>query len=441
MRAEFRRVELEDQEDVRQLERVWHNARVLVGAASIRLLGRQKLEQQQVTTWLSWVGERLATTLSLSLLKEQLIEALPRLQILRGSIALYTGPRSHQLEVLVAVKDGVSVAKSGGAFPEVELAPDEILADDRCLHFVVMPISFETQLLGVALLESGGLPSVYEGLRQQIASAVKGAMMHHEIIAQVTLRERLEAERMAEEARVAASIQTSMAPVQMQVHGLEIAGLMAPAAESGGDYYDVLPTRDGAWLAIGDVTGHGLGAGLIMLMLQSMISSLSRVEPALTPSELLCTVGDAIWDNVRQRLRRDDHATLTVLHYFGHGRFVFAGAHEEMIVWRKRTGLCETIPTPGFWVGALPSIRRMTQDSELLLEAGDLLVLYTDGVTEARNAHHEQFSLERLVRLVEERGKSPVNVLRDAIRDVVLSWSASVDDDMTLLLIRYVGDA
>jgi serine phosphatase RsbU (regulator of sigma subunit) len=264
--------------------------------------------------------------------------------------------------------------------------------------------------------------------------------MHHEIVAQVTLRQRLEAERIAEEARVAVQIQTSMAPVQTRVDGLEIAGLIAPAAESGGDYYDVLPTQAGAWFAIGDVTGHGLGSGLIMLMIQSMIASLGRLEPALAPSEVISTVGDAIWDNVRQRLRRDDHATLVLLRYDRGGKFVFAGAHEDMIIWRKRSGRCETVPTQGFWVGALPSIRRMTQDFTLALEPGDLLVLYTDGITEARNAHHEQFSLERLMRFVEERAQNSVAVLRDAIKDVVLSWSSSVDDDMTLLLIRYAGE-
>lgn len=439
MRAEFRRVEIEDQEHLRQIERVWHNARVLVGAASIRFLGRQKLEQQQVTTWLTWVSERLATTLSLSLLKEQLIEALPRLQIRHGCVSLYTAPRSRQLKVLTAIKDGAALAVDGEPFADVLLAPSTLLESDDGSHFVVIPISFETEMLGIAVLESGSLPSVYEGLRQQIASAVKGAMMHHEIVAQVTLRERLEADRVAEEARVAAEIQTSMAPVETQVAGMEIAGMIAPAAESGGDYYDVLPTPHGAWLAIGDVTGHGLGSGLVMLMLQSMIASLSRVEPVLSPAEVISTVGDAIWDNVRQRLRRDDHATLTVLRYDGGGRFLFAGAHEDMIVWRRKTGRCETIATPGFWVGAIPSVRRLTVDSEFKLDSGDLLVLYTDGVTEARNAHHEQFSLERLIKCVEDRAHLPTHALRDSIKQEVLSWCASMDDDMTLLIVRYVG--
>jgi len=441
MRAEFRRVDIEEREDLRQIERIWHNARVLVGAASIRFLGRQKLEQQQVTTWLTWVSERLATTLSLALLKEQLLEALPRLQIRSGSVSLYTAPRSRQLKVLTAMKDGAALAVDGEPFQDVLLGPGELLDAEGGPHFVVLPISFETEMLGIAVLESGSLPSVYEGLRQQIASAVKGAMMHHEIVAQVTLRERLEADRVAEEARVAAEIQTSMAPVETQVAGLEIAGMIAPAAESGGDYYDVLPTARGAWLAIGDVTGHGLGSGLVMLMIQSMIASLSRLEPPLLPSEVIATVGDAIWDNVRQRLRRDDHATLTVLHYDGRGHFRFAGAHEEMIVWRHKTGRCETVPTPGFWVGAIPSVRRLTVDSELRLEHGDLLVLYTDGITEARNARHEQFSLERLVKCVEERAKLPTHALRDSIKHEVLSWCASMDDDMTLLVIRYVGQA
>jgi len=193
-------------------------------------------------------------------------------------------------------------------------------------------------------------------------------------------------------------------------------------------------------LAIGDVTGHGLAAGLVMLMLQGMIAALARVEPELQPSQVVSVVGDALWDNVRERLKRDDHATLTLFRYHGAGQFRFAGAHEEIIVWRARTKHCETLSTPGFWVGALPSVRRMTVDSELQLERGDLMVLYTDGVTEPRNAHREQFSLERLVSLVEHVAHEPVATICARIHEAVQSWSASLDDDVTLLVVRYLGD-
>lgn len=438
LRAEFRSVEVANRHETRLIERLWHNARVLVGAASIRSLGRLQIEQQQATSWLGWVGERLATTLSLPLLKEELVKGLPLLEIQRGSVALYTGRRSGELKSLMARVEAGEISVESAPFRETLLAPEVIFQNENNDHFVVLPITFESEMLGVAVLAGGAQASVYESLRQQIGSAVKGAMLHREMVAQVTLRERLEAERVAEEARLAAEIQTTMIPVVMDVPDLELSGLMVPAAEAGGDYYDVIPTSSGAWIGIGDVTGHGLGAGLIMVMIQSMIAGLCRLNPPPSPSQVISALGEAVWDNVRERLKRDDHATLTVFRYLRGGRFTFAGAHEDLIVYRAATGRCETIQTPGFWVGAMPSVRRLTQDTELTLQPDDVLVLYTDGITEARNAHHEQFSLERLVRCVEATATKSPAAIRDAINEAVTAWRASVDDDMTLLVIKYI---
>lgn len=438
MRADLREVSTGAEDG--NVERIWHNARVLVGAASIRALGRQKLEQQTATSRLGWVGERLSTTLSLSLLKEEIVSGLPQLEIERGVISLYTGSRSGMLRVLAARTESGEFPLTNQQYPDKRLAPEFLFDTETCRHFVIVPLTYDTEVLGVAALAGEAKPSIYEALRQQIGSAVKGAMLHREVVAQVTLRAQLEAERVEKESRIAAEIQTSMKPAITEVHGLQIATLMAPAAEAGGDYYDVLPTANGAWIGIGDVTGHGLASGLIMLMIQSMIASLARVEPAPSPSQIVAAVGDALWDNVRLRLKRDDHATLTVFRYHGGGRFTFAGAHEDLIVWRSRSGRCETISTPGFWVGAVPSVRRMTYDSELKLERGDVLVLYSDGVTEALSAHHEHFSLERLVRYVEDSAREPVDRLRDNLHEAVRAWSASLADDVTLVIVRYQGD-
>ena len=81
----------------------------------------------------------------------------------------------------------------------------------------------------------------------------------------------------------------------------------------------------------------------------------------------------------------------------------------------------------------------MTSDAELRLEKGDLMVLYSDGVTEPRNAQHEQFGLERLVAAVEAAAHRPVDAIRDQIVDAVKGWSSSLDDDVTLLVARYTG--
>jgi DNA-binding LacI/PurR family transcriptional regulator/serine phosphatase RsbU (regulator of sigma subunit) len=439
LRSEFRRFRLDKKEEDRYMDRVWHNARVLVGAASIRLLGRQKLEQQEVSQWLSWVGERLATSLSLSLLREQLVGSLAKLKVERCAVSLYTAPASKELKLLVACTEKGQLIVAQDKFNHHQMAPRAIFEGERAHHFVVMPISFETEMLGVGVFESGTMPTVYETLRQQVGSAVKGAILHREMVAQVTIRERLEKERIAGEARLAAEIQTSVQPAVLDVAELDLAAWSEPAAEAGGDYYDVLPASDGAWLAIGDVTGHGLASGLVMLMIQSMIAGLARQEGQVKPSAVVSAVGDALWDNVRRRLKRDDHATLTVLKYHGNGRFTYAGAHEDIIVWRKNVGKCEVIPTSGFWVGAVPSVRRMTQDAELTLELGDTLVLHTDGITEARNARHEQFSQERLLTTIEGKGGLASHLIRDAITETVRGWTASVDDDMTLLVVTYVG--
>src|SRR5690606_39699694 len=142
LRSELRRARVRDEDGPRRLEHLWHRARVIVGAASIRFLGRQKLEQQYATTGLSLVGERLATSLSLPSLRGELLQGLPNLGIRRGAVSLYTAPGSSVLEVLAArVEDG-PLPPSNEKLPDKELAPAAIFETDGCAHFVVLPITF-----------------------------------------------------------------------------------------------------------------------------------------------------------------------------------------------------------------------------------------------------------------------------------------------------------
>ncbi len=439
MRTELRWVQSDDAL-ARKLERIWHAARILVGAVTLRAQGRQRLHVEQVASGLGRSAERLGTTLSLPLLKQALLEELPGLRLSRGAVSLYSEPPNRLLEPLVALSEGREVPESAAPFPEHELAPNAVLFGKTCQHSIVLPISFESQVLGVAVFNAGAVPSVYETLRQQIGSAIKGAMLHRRIVAEVSIRTRMEQERLSEEARLAADIQNKMGPSALVAEGLELAAVQVCAAEAGGDYYDVIPAVDGAWIAIGDVTGHGLAAGLVMLMLQSMITALVRATPEPSPSQVISVVNEGIYENVRFRLKRDDHATLTVFRYHSNGIVRFAGAHEDTIIWRAATGRCELVPTPGIWVGAVPNVRAMTEESELRLEVGDLIVLYTDGVTEPRNAQHEQYSVERLALLVQACAELPVDAIRDRILSEVKRWSSTLDDDVTLLVGRYHGD-
>jgi serine phosphatase RsbU (regulator of sigma subunit) len=244
-------------------------------------------------------------------------------------------------------------------------------------------------------------------------------------------------ERLAREVELAERIQTSILPRNPQVVGLDISAAMLPASEVGGDYYDVLPAEDGCWLGIGDVSGHGLNAGLIMLMMQSMVSVLTRRDSDAAPREIVAALNSALFDSVRSRLDMQHHATLTLLRYRRSGRVAFAGAHEEILVYRAATGRCDVIDTPGTWVAAVSDISKATVDSTFQLCSGDLLVLHTDGVTEGRNAEGTMFGVERLCSEVERVGAGSAREVQTHVVETVKRWTHAQDDDITVLVAKY----
>jgi serine phosphatase RsbU (regulator of sigma subunit) len=244
-----------------------------------------------------------------------------------------------------------------------------------------------------------------------------------------------EKQRLEKEMEIAAKIQVGILPRNFRVAGLEIAASMIPATEVGGDYYDVQPTSDGCWIGIGDVAGHGLPTGLVMLMIQSVVAALSRQEDA-APSQLLNLLNEVLYENVQIRLQQDEHATLSLLRYRGSGEVTFAGAHEDIVVCRAETGVCESVETPGTWIAAKKNIADVTIDSTLRMRPGDVMLLYTDGVTEARNEAGEMFGTERLSRSLARARSEPVERIVEAILEEVKAWIHVQDDDITLLVAR-----
>src|SRR6185503_11829920 len=100
------------------------------------------------------------------------------------------------------------------------------------------------------------------------------------------------------------------------------------------------------------------------------------------------------------RLKARDHVTFTLFHLGTNGRVAFAGAHEDILLWRARGRRLERIRTPGVWLGAKRGISDVTLNTTLSLEPNDLLVLYTDGITEARNKAGKQLELDGLSAMV-----------------------------------------
>jgi hypothetical protein len=244
-------------------------------------------------------------------------------------------------------------------------------------------------------------------------------------------------QRLEKELELGARIQTCLLPKKVEIPELELAAKMVPASEVGGDYYDAFAAGKGGFIGIGGVAGHGLTSGLVMLMVQSVVGALGRKSPEASPSELVSALNTVLYDNIRHRLQNKEHVTFTLLRYDPGGKLTFAGAHEEICVYRKRSGKVELVETPGTWLGAMRDVRKHTVDSQITLEKGDVVLLYTDGVTEARSANGEQFGIDRLRALLENSGDLPMQALIDRVYKAVVTHARELDDDVTLLAFRY----
>jgi DNA-binding LacI/PurR family transcriptional regulator/serine phosphatase RsbU (regulator of sigma subunit) len=428
-------------EIMRRAEELCHEARVLVGSAAERAQARKRLEVEHWSRLLRKTGEALYTSLDVAGVLHAVQGQIPRLGIRSAYLSLFEGGQENSRFSLAYDTSGRGVEKrQGEIFPSNQLVPAGIFDDSERQTFIVEPLFFEHDQLGFMLLEMSTTHGVvYETLRDQVSSALKGALLVQQLVEETSRRELAERDRLQKEMELAERIQTSILPKHLQADHLDISAVMLPAADVGGDYYDVLPFEGGCWLAIGDVAGHGLRTGLVMMMLQSIISGLVRHNPWAAPRDLVRTVNAVIYENIRRRLGQDEHATLTLLRIDPQGRVLFAGAHEDLIIYRAKDRKIELVPTPGTWVGAVKSIDAGTVESEQSLEAGDTFLLYTDGLSEAMDENQRTFSVDRLCSEFAKVAESPVGTIRDHLISTVRQFAANQDDDMTLLVVRFTG--
>ncbi len=246
--------------------------------------------------------------------------------------------------------------------------------------------------------------------------------------------------RLADEMALATRIQTSILPREFAVPRLEIAARMDPASEVGGDYYDVLPVQGGCWIGIGDVSGHGLDAGLYALMAQTAVAAVVDARPDAAPREQIAAVNRILRANAWGRLGDVRHMTLCLARFCDDGRVTFAGAHLDLVVVRA-DGTATAIATPGTWVGIIDDVADVTVDGALTLAPGDTLVVYSDGVVEAAAASGEHFGLERLIASARRAASAgPAAVVAEVVA-AVAAHRVSQDDDVTVVALRYRGAA
>lgn len=273
--------------------------------------------------------------------------------------------------------------------------------------------------------------------RPQFLQGVAFDITESKLAQELLLANAVREAKIEEELEIARRVQTSILPRELGLPGLSIAARMVPADDVGGDYYDVRRSGEGGVITIGDVSGHGLDAGLVMLMMQSAASALCIAKPEASPAELLVLLNNVIYENVADRLRRNEYVTLSVLRCAPDGHVVFAGAHQDILVLRAATQKCERIATAGAWIGIRDDIVSISRDQVLRLHDGDTMVLYTDGIIESANEREELFDIGRLIQAIEELPDGSPERIVERIFHRVREFTSRQDDDMTVLVARY----
>jgi serine phosphatase RsbU (regulator of sigma subunit) len=260
----------------------------------------------------------------------------------------------------------------------------------------------------------------------------------NEMLAEINARDAEILAKHDQEMALARTIQTSVLPRSFALPGYDISAIMMPAEEVGGDFYEFrADDGGGAWLGVGDVTGHGVTSGLIMMMAQSMFTAL--VEQAggrLTPARFLSLLNRAMFYNLKARLSQDKFMTMIIARIERSGRMVYAGAHTDLLVYRAKTRAIERIPTEGLWLGIAEDIEAITTEKVVDLEPGDVALFHTDGVTEARDASGECFDMDRLAeQLVKLHVKSASDIVT-TIADVAFQWAGTPKDDNSQMAVK-----
>ena len=245
--------------------------------------------------------------------------------------------------------------------------------------------------------------------------------------------------RLSAELEITQRLQMMLLPKEhelSQIKDLEIAGFMEPAQEVGGDYYDVLQHHGRLTIGIGDVTGHGLESGVLMLMVQTAVRTLMENNET-DPKKFFEVLNRTIYKNV-QRMNSDKNLSLCLIDYHD-GVLSLSGQHEEMLVVRSG-GTIERIDTIdlGFPIGLEETIADFVFQARVCLDTGDVVVLYTDGITEAENHLGEHYGLEQLCAVVQQNWQHSADDIRQAAIEDLRSHIGveKVYDDITLVVLK-----
>ncbi len=324
------------------------------------------------------------------------------------------------------------VAKTGESVivPDVRQDPRYVNARMETLSEIVAPITLNREIIGVFNLESNQLNAFdEEDLTQlkvfanQAAISIERARLHRLAVKQ---------RKISEELSIARQIQLSFLPKKSpSVPGFDIAGTNIPSEQVGGDYYDFIPIVDNqTGIIIGDVSGKGVPASLIMASFRA--SLLAEIRNNYAIRTIFRKVNRLLYES----MERDNFVTAVYGVLDSSNRiFTFSNAGHNPPLLLKHEGNIEYLQQGGLALGILPD--STYHEKAVHLKTKDLLVFYTDGVTEALNSERQEFGLPRLIEVMRKGQELSASDLMKSILDEVHEFtSGSLNDDLTLVVIK-----
>lgn len=260
----------------------------------------------------------------------------------------------------------------------------------------------------------------------QVSIAINNAQIYSELLIK---------ERISNELDVASRIQKKILPADIEnIFGLEITQYFSPAKEIGGDYYDYTVLDNEIFsLTIADVSGKGVPAAFLMALVRSILKTLTLTDNSY-PNEDLNRLNRIVYPDITEdmfitmmHLKYDSKNN--ILHYSNAG-------HNPILIYRKNEDRVELHTVKGVAIGFLKEYNYKKGEIELF--EGDIVVLYTDGITEAENSRKELYGVERLKKVIYDNKNSSVKEIKNKILESIERFQENYlqNDDVTFLILK-----
>ena len=249
--------------------------------------------------------------------------------------------------------------------------------------------------------------------------------------------------RVKAEVDVAKKIQMEILPKKPKINAYELTCYMKSAEEVGGDYYDIINFGEFSWVLLGDVTGHGLGSGLVMFMAQSIMSSILHTKKDISPAELNYLANKVLYQNLN-RLNEVRPLTIVSMLLYQSGDIKISGFHDNIYIYRHKTKTVEqlAINTIPFGLGFTDSINQAEfQEINQKVYENDLVFIGTDGITEASqdgDFNKPQFNEGNLITFIEENGAQlDIEAFKEKLVIQLDEYTNKIyHDDLTFIVLK-----